>query len=1245
MDTSFDTRVPLPSGFNFFQENSGSGPFPISNGTPAFNTNKKSSRVAGFGQARTKKPSSNRKTESERLKRDEKFSKHRDIGPLVAHPESLGFEPLKHKHRELPRFLIGQHPQLNRREFKQDSWDKANQQKMLQLEGSIDDVTELYETLKKMRDMERKVMEQKGLVDKADSAKDLTEAISFQGTCQDMCPVFERSRRNVEHTVFSYEREAVDDKKASRLKALKVFARPAAAAAPPLPSDVRPPHILSQTLDYIIENLLDSLPESEGFLWDRMRSIRQDFTYQNYSGPEAVDCNERIVRIHLLIIHIMGRSKGEFSLQQELEQLHKSLITLSEIYDEVRAAGGECHNEAEFRAYALLSKIRDPAYDKTIQELPPRIFHDEKVQIALCFRRIISNSNFNERGVMRTENCLNFYQRFFQLIRSGKLPFLLSSFLELYVNETRFYAFKALSHSINKRHKPISCNYLINEFLFNDLQELENFCEYYSINITEEGVELKSLTHHSHKLIEKQPLRHGYLKCVDQMLRSTSYPALINNSGEGIKESGLANNEGNAVISQSPMNFTEKAAIPEERPTLNVEARSIPTSGIFNTSSTFATPTSNEQFLHTKPLMLQQQNKPTFNFNNATSEETIKNEGPRESSIKHSSLVNEAKFDEKNEEKLEAEKLDDNAETKRQENWIEASKQLAGQLVNEVIHSEVSKVIHESLQKESTRKVEIEALAKGLYHAFLHEKLYQIYLESKADVFRNKKIKNQSWSKWKTAYKLLLEKRELEKKRKSEIRDVARLLGVPKCKKSKLMATPKSSGASSFVLSSSAKKDMTFSPVVDEVNKFSAQNERKKDVWERFNLKKVFFNQLNRKCQECGSFSKADVFIYGNNWTSLSSRWVMSKFDIRNKNTPISLKSDHLEMKISCIDSNYDPALFDNVQMLVFNTGVTDSNIFDLEMKLQQDGEELIKVVTGISLNTNICFELVILYWESTETPLSDLVIHKYLKLNRISRSFGSVIQSSSIININENEPHEELRRGLEQVSCRYRFKLTDRGKYNASLLRRRSLAGIRAQESLSDASKNIDNKMKKLLEQEQSKREKELDDRNTYAHLKHHIAASPRNSRNKLPVLLSKTKENHFKTPQAKRSPSSSSPAAASHLATKFRRDPHMFRYHDSLAPGTPSHCTNVPETSATANTSLLASAPDTSTGSTGSNTSFKHPIVIGEPALFRTPINSATSNLSSARETASQRRDIPESLIELKALIDSVKKKVNNG
>lgn len=1319
MNSSLGATIPS-SQFNFFGADKSNGGF------SSINSNKSQGDLS----ARVKHPtisvhatnqgslSFNKQLSNKQMKQDDKPHRKQlkgnknmkihikksdddEVGSLLSDPTRLGFQRINHKLRPMPKFLIGQQPQLKSQPFVQDPWDRANQDKMLKLEGSIDDVTDLYETLKKMREMERKMMENKGLVDKADSAKDLTDAINFRGTCLDMCPIFERARRNVEYTVYSYEKEDPNGKKASRSRALKVFARPAAAAAPPLPSDVRPPHILSQTLDYIVDNLLPTLPDSEGFIWDRMRSIRQDFTYQNYSGPEAVDCNERIVRIHLLIIHVMSKSSAEFSLQQELEQLHKSLITLSEIYDEVRANGGHCPNEAEFRAYALLSKIRDPEYDKNIQELPTEIFQDELVQIALCFRRMISNSNFSRRGYIRTENCLNFYDTFFQVINSGKVPFLMSSFLELYVNEVRFYGFKALSLSINKRHKPIPIKHLIEKFLFNDRQELEQFCKYYSIDVTDEGVELKTLTHHSHKLNETQPLKQACLDCVDRMLNNMS-PTIIINSGQPNSDSLPSRAPPSIHVDSVPQNEIEEDEVEEESQERmqSREKNKIVQTKEDATVTTFPTadrkifqgvsfnpqasakaeksgPHQDKIYSATVPSI--QIQSPQVDFVPNALPQSIscpapiatKNEknldtrhisggvpipvsqifaGNEERNLEGGTLKteNEAQIEHN---RLEVEKRELGVEMERKLNETKITNEITNSIVEKVVHDQVGQLISGEIEKYNTRKSEINKLTKDLYYAFLHEKIYEVYLESTAEVFHEKKLKASFLSRLEKIHKIRKEIRDRENKRKAEFHSVGRQLGAPLPKRSKVISTPRGKTVSSFVLPSSLRKDITLSPVFDEENIFSGQAEKRTEVWEPLDMKRLYFEPLVKKCEHMvDSVVVEDIFIYASNWISVPNNWVMSKFGICQPTKPATIGERPLSMTIRCIDSTYDPSLFTNVQLLVFNTGVTESNIFDLEMKLQQDGEDLIKLVTGISLNTNIMFSILILYWESTETPLSDSTIFKCLKLNRISKSFSSVLQNISIITISGNSPHEELKEGLIKITQNYNYALTERGRYHTSLQQRRSLAGLKVHSNTTHA---IDDKMRSMLESEESKYKKEEDQRNTYAHLKSHVAASPRLEKKKLPVLLSKSKEYKFKTPLAIRSMSSSSYAIPSHLATKIRRAPRVPSYHGVLPGGTPSHSTNLPglpvSTGCLLNTST--NAPD---NSQLSNLSYEHPTVIHEPALYQTPINSAVH--SSAQQQAVRNsptssvaleqhdESIPQNILELKHLIESVKRKVNH-
>lgn len=409
-------------------------------------------------------------------------------GPLFADASLLGF--LKQRKRAppraVPRYMLNQPRLLVAPAFQQDPWDQQNQAKMLEIErnNAGSDYQGIYEEFQKMREVERKKMEELGLLDAENIRKDLNDAIFFQGTCLDMCPTFERVRRALENNVKALEKEGG---KISRAKAVKAFSRPAAGQPPPMPSDVRPPHILMETLNYIVDHILHQLPEAHSFIWDRTRSIRQDFIYQNYYGPEAIDCNERIVRIHLLSLHIMAGSDVEHSQQQELEQFNKALQTLTEIYQDVRNHGGACANEAEFRAYHLISHFRDPELEREIQTLPDSIFKDSKVQLALRFRNLMSQNNIVERGYTNAIGAENLFVEFFKLVNSPETPVLLACLLETHFNEIRFYALKSMSRSYHTKGRAFLASSLQSMLGFDTVDQLVAFVSYYEVDTMDEN--------------------------------------------------------------------------------------------------------------------------------------------------------------------------------------------------------------------------------------------------------------------------------------------------------------------------------------------------------------------------------------------------------------------------------------------------------------------------------------------------------------------------------------------------------------------------------------------------------------------------------------------------------------------------------------------------------------------------------------------------------------------------------------
>lgn len=523
-------------------------------------------------------------------------------GQLFDNPESFGFKRGSKRiaPRPVPKYLLTQPRLLYTPANHPNAWDRQNQDRMTTLEQANLglDYQGLYEEFQKMREVERKQMESLGLVDAENISKDLNDAIVFQGSCLDMCPVFERVRRALENNVKAFEKDPTTNK-ISKDRAVKAFLRPAAGQPSPLPSEVRPPHILVQSLDYLVENMVHQLPEAHSFIWDRTRSIRQDFTYQNSFGPEAIDCNERIVRIHLLSLHIMGGSEVEYSQQQELEQFNKALQTLTEIYQDVRNHGGIAPNEPEFRAYHLLSHIRDPELEREIQTLPNSILQDKNVQLALRLRSIISQNNILERGYINSVGAMNMFVEFFRIIYSDETPFLMACLLETHFNEIRFYALKSMTRSYHTKGRAYSAQTLLNILGFDSLEKLTKFVTYYEIDLVNENGDILVDLFNKDKLESKYKLNSVH----DKAKLSPTYSSQIDRKiqGKSIKEfvnSGYPNHDlklkyKQAVIEQAPLVLKKKSILPTH---LNTE---LPVSQTFGqpiqNSQTFGQSTQNSQ--------------------------------------------------------------------------------------------------------------------------------------------------------------------------------------------------------------------------------------------------------------------------------------------------------------------------------------------------------------------------------------------------------------------------------------------------------------------------------------------------------------------------------------------------------------------------------------------------------------------------------------------------------------------------
>ncbi|WAQ83094.1 hypothetical protein PtA15_3A461 [Puccinia triticina] len=366
--------------------------------------------------------------------------------------------------------------------------------------------------LKPHREAERQSAVREGLIPDPLKPRRLDEALPFLGTCLDMCPEFERHEREYQNNSDRWERYPgtyrIDPK-----KAVKAFHRPAAGNDQPLPSDVRPPGILKSTLDYLFKILLakESLFDTHGFIRDRTRSIRQDFTLQNDRGPIAIECHERIARYHILCLHFLRDKEGvgSYQEQQELEQVRKVLQSLNEFYDDYRGSDCFCPNEAEFRAYYLLTHLRDSDAARATERLPEKVFSDQRLQSALQLQILAQCGNMSRAAGRRPANSpatLNAFTRLFKKVSSTQTSFLNACLLETHFSEIRVSALKALRSAQSRKYGAHVPLVEIAKLCYMSLEESYGFCTACGLTMSSEELERCTVALHRHAPFDDKPV-------------------------------------------------------------------------------------------------------------------------------------------------------------------------------------------------------------------------------------------------------------------------------------------------------------------------------------------------------------------------------------------------------------------------------------------------------------------------------------------------------------------------------------------------------------------------------------------------------------------------------------------------------------------------------------------------------------------------------------------------------------------
>lgn len=469
-----------------------------------------------------------------------------------------------------------------------------------------------WQTSKKYRNRVRSSLIHAGFLDDPDKPKKLSEAIDFKGTCEEMCPEFEKITRIMEHDVREPEKDVGADGTLwpSPQKMIKALARSAAGQDAPLPMDVRSPAALRRTLDYLLHTVLGDeegrLPNVHGFLWDRTRAIRRDFVFQSsMSSTELLDqvyCLERITRFHVIALHQMSMvdiEADDFSEQQEIEQLGKSLLSLIHAYEDCQAQGVVCENEPEFRAYYVLFNSHNTGILETVQDWGWRFWGgSEEIKIAVSLVETLQNT-WDTRGPLNphsaTDIAQNAFSRFFSIVEDKSVSYPMACFAEIHFNNVRKSALKAI-FATYRLQKPRTRDWTLeklNAYLrFDAESDIVPFAEAYGLRFEDnDGQEYLSFEsdetisdpfpplkqRHSYSLVERKRGNYSLPEVIDNTVWDEGQveEALENEPAEGVDDSeGLFVQDGSAQFNQATTAFQPQAPVnnkidTSEQPTMN----------------------------------------------------------------------------------------------------------------------------------------------------------------------------------------------------------------------------------------------------------------------------------------------------------------------------------------------------------------------------------------------------------------------------------------------------------------------------------------------------------------------------------------------------------------------------------------------------------------------------------------------------------------------------------------------------
>ena len=141
----------------------------------------------------------------------------------------------------------------------------------------------------------------------------------------------------------------------------------------------------------------------------------------------------------------------------DLSILFRSVLqSLNEFYEDARHEGIPAPNEAEFRAYYLITHLRDWDTIRQTELLPSSIFSSQHVQAALQLQALAQRNNESkgERGrrPANSEASLNAFSRFFKSVAADTTSYTMACLTESHFVDIRRGALVSLRKAYIPQH-------------------------------------------------------------------------------------------------------------------------------------------------------------------------------------------------------------------------------------------------------------------------------------------------------------------------------------------------------------------------------------------------------------------------------------------------------------------------------------------------------------------------------------------------------------------------------------------------------------------------------------------------------------------------------------------------------------------------------------------------------------------------------------------------------------------------